>query len=101
MKHLTHTCPVCNGDGKETCGNPDHGLFPLLAAVGRGHYRHGCPVCGWDERHKIPGGGKCDQCNGIGRVTEKECEYILIDFEIDKCADEFIDTTGIFIAVPS
>lgn len=70
-------CPMCNGDGKETCDNPDHGFI-----VGIGHEigRLGCPVCGHDENHKVPNGGNCELCDGKGQVSESvaydyECKH--------------------------
>lgn len=66
-------CPVCSGDGKETCGNPDHGF---IVAIGGETGRLGCPVCGHDPYHKVPGGGKCDFCEGSGEVTESRAAEI-------------------------
>lgn len=59
-------CPMCGGDGKETCDNPDHGF---ISAVGGETGRLGCPVCGHDPDHKVPNGGACDLCAGACVVT--------------------------------
>ena len=69
-------CPVCGGDGKETCSNPDHGF---IGAMG-GHEvsRLGCPVCGHDLDYKVPNGGICEFCNGTGEVNEKKAEELEI-----------------------
>jgi len=37
----THKCPACNGDGKETCNNPDHGF---ISFIGGELGRLGCHV---------------------------------------------------------
>lgn len=70
-------CPMCGGDGKETCDNPDHGF---IEGMGGELYRLGCPVCGHDENHKVPNGGKCELCDGAGEVNETiayeyECKH--------------------------
>ena len=67
-------CPVCGGDGKETCTNPDHGFISGMG--GFEVSRLGCPVCGHDPEHKVPNGGGCDFCNGTGEVTEKKAEEL-------------------------
>ncbi len=60
------TCPDCGGDGKETCNNPDHGLIEVMPGdVGR----LGCPVCGHDPDYKVPNGGNCELCKGIGEIN--------------------------------
>lgn len=64
-------CPVCGGDGIETCSNPDHGFI-----AGMGLYELRCPICGSDPYHKVPNGGKCDFCNGSGEVTEERAAEI-------------------------
>ncbi len=64
-------CPLCGGDGKETCDNPDHGLIDALSFHDVG--RIGCPVCGHDERHKVKNGGSCELCGGAGKVTQAFC----------------------------
>ena len=61
-------CPLCNGDGRETCTNPDHGLIDILYFHDIG--RIGCPCCGHDENHKVINGGECDLCCGSGLVDE-------------------------------
>lgn len=67
-------CPVCGGDGKETCDNPDHGF---IGAIGGEIRRLGCPVCGHDENFKVPGGGDCFECNGVGKVSAGQAaEYL-------------------------
>jgi len=76
-------CPCCGGDGKETCHNPDHGFISALSFHDIG--RIGCPCCGHDERHKVRGGGDCDECGGSGELTEQEarlfCESMDYDYE--------------------
>jgi hypothetical protein len=59
-------CPLCGGDGRETCDNPDHGF---ISAIGGETARLGCPCCGHDPDHKVPNGGECDLCDGRGWVT--------------------------------
>lgn len=63
-------CPVCGGDGRETCDNPDHAF---IKAVGGEIGRLGCPVCSNDPDHKVPGGGPCEICAGSGEVTDAVC----------------------------
>lgn len=76
---ILFTCPCCFGDGKETCDNPDHGF---ITACGGEIGRLGCPVCGHDEKHKVPGGGSCEICNGKGKVTYPVAlEYCCEDLE--------------------
>jgi hypothetical protein len=66
MKTVEFDCQHCGGDGKETCDNPDHGFISMMPGdIGR----IGCPGCGHDPEHKIPGGGKCEFCNGTGVTT--------------------------------
>lgn len=76
-------CPDCNGDGKETCHNPDHGFIGVLSSHDIG--RIGCPCCGHDEHHKIPNGAQCETCEGRGRVVRKKavefCRSMAYDFE--------------------
>lgn len=87
MNSLTHICPECSGDGKETCNNPDHGF---ISSGFSGEFgRLGCPVCGHDEYHKVPGGGNCESCNGIGRVTKEVCANTLSYFDIDESPDVY------------
>lgn len=63
------SCPACNGDGKETCDNPDHGFIMLIdGEIGR----LGCPCCGHDPNHKIKNGGSCEVCEGKGIITKSE-----------------------------
>lgn len=83
----THTCPVCGGDGKETCTNPDHGFIRSLSFHDIG--RIGCPCCGHDENHKVPNGGNCDCCDGNGAVNEETCELILSEYQIDQPSEDF------------
>lgn len=64
-------CPSCNGDGKETCHNPDHGAI-RGGLLGGEMNRLGCPCCGHDENYKIPNGGDCELCSGIGECSEPE-----------------------------
>jgi len=73
-KETLINCPICGGDGKETCSNPDHGLINGMG--GFEISRLGCPVCGHDPEHKVPDGGICDFCNGTGEVTEKKAEEL-------------------------
>lgn len=61
-------CPDCNGDGKETCHNPDHGLVESLVFHDIG--RRGCPGCGHDENYKTGSGLPCETCDGDGTVTQ-------------------------------
>lgn len=63
--HESQCCETCGGDGKETCTNPDHGFIDALSFTDIG--RIGCPACGTDPRHKVKGGGKCEDCNGTGK----------------------------------
>jgi hypothetical protein len=63
-------CPVCGGDGKERCDNPDHGFIP---ACGGDVSRLGCPVCGHDPLFRVPDGGDCHLCDGSGQVAESVC----------------------------
>lgn len=65
-EYTVTNCESCGGDGKETCNNPDHGF---ISAVGGEINRLGCPVCGHDPNHKVYGGGKCEDCNGLGFVA--------------------------------
>lgn len=69
-------CPDCNGDGIETCHNPDHGFYSM-ACFGD-MQRIGCPVCGHNDKHKVIDGGECDTCNGekeVDEITAREfCE---------------------------
>jgi len=68
-------CPECNGDGKETCTNPDHGFINSLTWTDVG--RLGCPCCGHDPYHKVPNGGNCNVCNGTGKISiNKANDYI-------------------------
>lgn len=83
-------CPVCCGDGKETCTNPDHGFISALGSQEVG--RLGCPCCGHDPEHKIPNGGDCEDCKGHGVVTKEVCVEILHSYDIDEDFEEyFID----------
>lgn len=84
---IFYVCPMCGGDGKETCSNPDHGFISMSANFGKGSGgydigRNGCPVCGHDENHKVKNGGDCEVCEGTGKINEeqfetfcKECKY--------------------------
>ncbi len=81
-------CPECNGDGKETCHNPDHGFITMLSFHDIG--RLGCPGCGHDEKHKVPRGGSCELCEGNGEVSENIAREFCIsmDYDFDKiCGD--------------
>ena len=66
---LYTVCPECGGDGKETCTNPDHEFINAFSWHDIG--RIGCPCCGHDENHKVINGGKCEMCNGTGRIIVK------------------------------
>lgn len=70
-------CPMCGGDGKETCDNPDHGFINLNICKESG--RLGCPVCGHDPGHKVPDGGNCYMCDGDGIVKYKEAKSFCED----------------------
>lgn len=71
MKEKLVDCPVCGGDGKERCDNPDHGFIEMMSGeVGR----LVCPVCGHDPDYKVPGGNECWECGGSGNVTVKQWE---------------------------
>jgi len=80
-------CETCGGDGKETCNNPDHGF---IEALGGEIGRLGCPVCGHDENYKVPNGGKCEDCNGTGKIHARKMSnqhgimHELIEW-IDRC----------------
>lgn len=63
-------CPCCNGDGKETCHNPDHGFIGAMGWHEIG--RLGCPVCGHDPDNKVPNGGACELCEGAGEASEEK-----------------------------
>jgi hypothetical protein len=67
MKKLV-CCPSCDGDGKETCHNPDHGFISAMGWNEIG--RLGCPACGHHPEHKIHNGGNCELCSGAGEVQE-------------------------------
>jgi hypothetical protein len=73
-------CPICGGDGKETCTNPDHGLLHALSFHDVG--RIGCPVCGHHPRNKVPNGGPCEACDGNGKVTLAKYDQIEKDYEL-------------------
>ncbi len=81
MKENSYECPMCGGDGKETCNNPDHSFLRVMSFHDVG--RIGCPVCGHDEDHKVPDGGECEVCDGTGIVTEKICTEFCEDYDID------------------
>ena len=68
-------CPVCKGDGKERCTNPDHGFISALSFHDIG--RIGCPCCGHDPEHIVTNGGDCEFCNGTGKVPEEEAERLI------------------------
>ena len=74
-------CPECNGDGKETCTNPDHGLITMFSFHEIG--RLGCPVCGHDPDHKVYNGGDCDLCLGVGKIDIKEAEKYIKQYDYD------------------
>ena len=79
---LCAVCPDCGGDGKETCHNPDHGFIHGMMGwheIGR----LGCPVCGHDPNGKVKNGGKCETCDGVGRVTIKTAEEFLDAMDYD------------------
>ncbi len=86
-KEALYTCPVCDGDGKETCTNPDHGFISMMGFHDIG--RLGCPGCGHDEYHKVPNGGSCECCNGLGEVDLETCEKILDEYGIDSPPEDF------------
>lgn len=68
MEKQNDTCETCGGDGKETCTNPDHGFYSMIYSVNCDISRIGCPCCGHDPEHKVPNGGKCEDCNGTGKI---------------------------------
>lgn len=74
-------CPDCLGDGKETCHNPDHGFIRAMGWHEIG--RLGCPGCGHDETHKVPKGGKCETCAGVGRIHEDDARSFCADMGYD------------------
>lgn len=81
-------CFVCNGDGKETCNNPDHGFITALSFHDIG--RIGCPCCGHDENHKVVywKDGKynqndCDACSGTGELTLDEANKLADEYQYD------------------
>jgi hypothetical protein len=78
---LYAVCPECGGDGKETCTNPDHGFISALGWHDIG--RIGCPCCGHDPDHKVYNGGKCEVCDGNGKVTMKEAEDYIAQYDYD------------------
>jgi hypothetical protein len=86
MSDIIVKCPQCNGDGKETCHNPDHGFLEMVSFHELG--RLGCPCCGHDENHKVKGGGLCDLCHGNGNTPEavalKFMEEMDYDFELEE-----------------
>jgi hypothetical protein len=77
MNSTIYICPACQGDGKETCNNPDHGF--LIGMNGSGMMstnESSCPCCGHDENHKVyyrENGQRlqrdCYECNGTGGMT--------------------------------
>jgi len=77
METLTEKaiCPLCRGDGKETCTNPDHGFIGAMSFHDVG--RIGCPCCGHSETHKVINGGACELCEGSGFVNREELETII------------------------
>ena len=78
-----YICPCCNGDGQETCTNPDHGFISAMGFHEIG--RLGCPLCGHDPKHKVKNGGSCITCDGAGKVTLDQynefCEQTGYDYE--------------------
>ena len=84
-------CPCCNGDGKETCHNPDHGLIGALTWHDVG--RLGCPVCGHHEHNKVRGGAPCEECNGSGQVEESAAREFCESMEYDY--DDIMDTPAL------
>ena len=90
-----YKCPECNGDGKETCHNPDHGFYDMIGGV-VGANESACPCCGHDEDHKVYRwkDGKrtqpdCFTCSGIGIVDADKCLSILEDLDIDLPIEDF------------
>ena len=74
-------CPLCKGDGKETCNNPDHGFISAMGFHDIG--RLGCPCCGHDPNYKVPNGGDCEVCSGSGRIDETEFNKFCEDYNYD------------------
>lgn len=75
-------CFVCGGDGKETCNNPDHGFLSFIGGV-VGANESACPVCGHDENHKVPNGGDCECCDGVGAITVNRFIDACEEYEYD------------------
>lgn len=72
-----YVCPLCGGDGKETCSNPDHGFIEAMPGeIGR----LGCLVCGHDPKHKVKNGGLCEVCNGNGKINVVQAEQFFKDY---------------------
>lgn len=78
---IVFICPLCGGDGKETCSNPDHGFINALSFHDIG--RLGCPVCGHDENHKVKNGGDCDVCGGSGNINCNQLDSFLKEYNYD------------------
>lgn len=73
-------CPVCGGDGKETCTNPDHGIISALSFIEIG--RLGCPCCGHNPLHKVPNGDNCEACCGFGAVSVDRAEELVQEYQL-------------------
>lgn len=85
-------CPLCRGDGKDTCDNPDHGF---IVAVGGEIGRLGCPVCGHDPKHKVKSGGSCDLCVGTGKMPLSKAEEYCTE------RDSTYEDTGLLTPPPA
>ena len=73
----TVMCETCNGDNKERCNNPDHGLMDGLRFQGD---EMRCPVCGWDEECLVPDGGCCFDCEGKTEGFKNPNAQALLEF---------------------
>ena len=86
-----YLCPLCSGDGKETCSNPDHGFLSMISF--RGANESACPCCGHDENHKIQNGGICEVCKGCGMITKLEFDQFCVDYNYDEDPRMILDGT--------
>lgn len=76
-------CPVCGGDGMETCNNPDHGFLEGIVSQTGTHSagESACPVCGHSTDHKT--GKKCPECNGTGIMEFNQAMEISEQYGLD------------------
>jgi hypothetical protein len=98
-------CFVCGGDGKETCNNPDHGFLGAIGGV-VGANESACPVCGHNPNHKVPNGGECECCDGIGFLTVNQFIDACEEYGYDDSPEEVnsthpaIKSAGLFTENP-